>query len=148
MKNKKILWTALPFLAGAIFGISVLGLLSFSSLSKSPGANPVISKISVDVAHAYAQKYLKNATLYTSKMKGFAIDLAELTIMNSILAADPSAGGFRFYFGTDASGTGVLIICGVDANGSDLTGNIYTAPTINVGPCPPVCDVNSPISGQ
>jgi hypothetical protein len=148
MKNKKILWTALPFLAGAIFGISLLGLLSFTGQSTSPGPNSVIAKVSVDVAHAYAQKYLKNATPYTLKMKGFTVDLAELTIMNSILAADPSAEGFRFYFGTDASGTGLLIICGVDAKGSDMTGTIFSATTNNVGPCPPVCDAGSPISGQ
>lgn len=148
MKNKKILWTALPFLAGAIFGISLLGLLSFTSQSKSPDASPVISKVSVDVAHAYAQKYVKNAPLSTSVIKGFTVDLAELTIMNSILAADPSAEGFRFYLGTDASGNAVVITCGVDANGSDMTGTIFTAPPHNVGPCPPVCDVNSQISGQ
>ena len=146
MKNKKILWTVLPFLAGAIFGISLLGLLSFTGQSTSPGPNAVIAKVSVDVAHAYAQKYSTNATPYTSNMKGFAVDLAELTIMNSILAADPTAVGFRFYFGTDASGTRILIICGVDANGSDMTGNIFTATTTNVGPCPPVCDVNHPIN--
>lgn len=148
MKNKKIIWMALPFLAGAIFGISLLGLLSFTGQSTSPGPNSVIAKISVDVAHAYAQTYVKNATLYTSKITGFTIDLAELTIMNSILAADPSADGFRFYFGTDSSGTGLLIICGVDSNGSDMTGTVFTATTKNVGPCPPVCDKNSPIPGQ
>ena len=148
MKNKKILWAALPFLAGAIFGISLLGLLSFTGQSTSPGTNTVIAKISSTDAHTYTQKYFKNATPYTSIMKGFTVDLAELTIMNSILAADPSAEGFRFYFGTDASGTGLLIVCGVDANGSDMTGTIFTAPIHYVGPCPPVCDLASPIGGH
>jgi len=147
MKNKKIFWTALPFLAGVIFGISLLGLLSFTGQSTSPGPITVIAKISSGDAFTYSQKYLKNAPPYTSIMKGFTVDLAELTIMNSILAADPSAAGFRFYFGTDASGTGILIICGVDANGGDMAGTIFTAPTHNVGPCPPVCDISKPIIG-
>jgi hypothetical protein len=148
MKNKKFFWSALPFLAGAIFGISLLGLLSFTGQPKSLGTDPGVTKISTADAHTYAQKYLKSATPYTSIIKGFTVDLAELTIMNSILAADPSAEGFRFYFGTDASGTRLLITCGVDANGSDMTGTIFTAPPHNGGPCPPVCDLTSPISGQ
>jgi hypothetical protein len=145
MKNKKIIWTALPFLAGAIFGISLLGLLSFTGSSNSPGPNPVIAKISVADAHTYFQNYSKSVTALTSNIQGFTVDVAELTVMNSILLADPSAAGFRFYFGTDASQTAILIVCGVDAKGTDMTGNIYSVTTDKVGPCPPNCDVNSPI---
>jgi len=145
MKNKKIIWTALPFLAGAIFGISLLGLLSFTGPSNSPGPNFVIAKISVADAHTYFQNYSKSVTASTSNIKGFTVDLADLTVMNSILLADPSADGFRFYFGTDASGTSILIICGVDVNGTDMTGNIYSVTAGKVGPCPPNCDVNTPI---
>jgi hypothetical protein len=148
MKNKKFLWTALPFLAGTIFGISLLGLLSFTGHSKSPGPEPAIARISVTDAHTCFQNYYKNASPYSSKMKGFTIDKAELTAMNAILGVAPSAAGFRIYFGTDASGTGLAIICGIDANGSDMTGSIYSAPTSNVGPCPTLCDAGSPISGQ
>jgi hypothetical protein len=148
MKNKKILWTALPFLAGAIFGISLLGLLSFTGQSKSALTDPVVTKISVTDAHTYFQNYYKNATMPASKIKGFVIDKEDLTAMNIIMGATPSAAGFRVYFGTDANGAGILIMCGVDANGYDMTGNVYSATTNRVGPCPPVCDVNSPISGQ
>jgi len=148
MKNQKILRTALPFLAGAIFGISLLGLLSFTGQPQLPGSDPVITRISVTDAHTYFQNYFRTAATVTSKMKGFAVDKAELTVMNSILQATPSAAGFRFYYGTDATGTGLLIICGVDANGSDMTGNVFSATTNRIGPCPPVCDAGSPISGQ
>jgi hypothetical protein len=146
MKNKKIIWMALPFLAGAIFGISLLGLLSFTGPSNSPGPNTVTARISVTDAHTYFQNYYRSISTSTSSLKGFTVDLAELTVMNSILLADPSVAGFRSYFGTDASGTSILIICGIDANGADMTGNIYSVTTDHVGPCPPNCDVNSPIS--
>ncbi|MGA2822607.1 MAG: hypothetical protein ABSE72_03680 [Bacteroidales bacterium] len=146
MKNKKILWTALPFLAGAIFGISLLGLLSFTGQPKSANADPVVTKISVTDAHTYFQNYYKNAIAYTSKMKGFIVDKEDLTAMNIIMGATPSAVGFRVYFGNDTSGAPLLIICGVDANGYDMTGNVYSATTNRVGPCPPVCDLTSPIS--
>jgi len=146
MKNKKIIWTALPFLAGAIFGISLLGLLSFTGQSKLQGADPAITRITVADAHTYFQNYFKKATPYTSIMKGFTIDKAGLTAMNTILGATPSAAGFRVYFGTDASGAGLWIICGVDSNGSDMTGNIYGTNTHPPSPCPPNCDLNSPIS--
>ena len=136
---------ALPFVAGAIFGISLLGLLSFTRQSAPQGAAPVITKISVEEAHTYFQNYLKNATPYTSKLNGFTIDKAELTVMNTIMGTTPAAAGYRFYFGTDALGTGLLIICGVDANGNDMTGNIFSATKNKVGPCPPSCDFSSPI---
>jgi hypothetical protein len=145
MKNKKIIWTALPFLAGAIFGISLLGLLSFTGPSSSPDPNPVIAKISVTDAHTYFQNYFKKATPYTSIMKGFTIDKAGLNAMNTILGTTPSAAGFRVYFGTDAFGAGLWIICGVDSNGSDMTGDIYSTNTHPPSPCPPNCDLNSPI---
>ncbi len=146
MKNKKIIWMALPFLAGAIFGISLLGLLSFTGPSNSPGSNTVTTKISLGDAHTYFQNYAKSVTASTSNINSFTVDVAELTVMNSILLADPSAAGFRFYFGTDASQTSILIICGVDAKGIDMTGNIYSVTADKVGPCPPNCDVTSPIS--
>ena len=145
MKNKKILWTALPFLAGAIFGISLLGLLSFTGQSNSPAPDPVVTRISVENAHTYFQNYYRTATTYNAKMKGFIVDKADVTVMNTILGAVPTAAGFRVYFGNDALGAGILIVCGVDANGADLTGNIYSVTTNRVGPCPPICDVNSPI---
>jgi len=146
MKNKKILWTALPFLAGAIFGISLLGLLSFTG--PSGPQDPVIARITAADAHTYFQNYYRNATTYNSKIKGFTVDKAELTVMNSILGAVPATAGFRFYFGNNASGTSILMVCGVDANGADMTGNIYSVTTNRVGPCPPVCDAGSSISGQ
>ena len=148
MKNKRLLWTVLPFVAGAIFGISLLGLLSFTGQPKMSGAEPVVTKISAADAHTFCQNYTRTATAYSGKMNGFTVDKAELTVMNTILGATPSVAGYRFYFGTDATGTGLLIICGIDANGADLTGNIYSATKNHVGPCPPICDVTSPIPGQ
>jgi hypothetical protein len=148
MKNKKLLWMVLPFVAGAIFGISLLGLISHANQSKASAPDPVVTRINITDAHAFCQNYSRVATAYTSKMNGFTVDKAELTVMNTILGLTPSAAGFRLYFGNDASGTGLMIICGIDASGADLTGNIYSATKSKVGPCPPFCDVNSPIPGQ
>jgi hypothetical protein len=145
MKNKKFLWMALPFAAGTIFGISLLGLLSFTGQTTPPGADPVITKITVMEAHTFYQNYIRNAVPYTGKMSGFTIDKAELTVMNQIMEATPTAAGYRFYFGTDSLRTGLLIICGIDANGNDITGNIFSATKNKVGPCPPICDLGSPI---
>ena len=146
MKNKKIIWTALPFLAGAI--------LEFPSWDCSPlpvnpnhrVPKPLLPESLLLMPIPIFKTTSRNAIPYTSKMKGFTIDKAELNAMNIILGADPSAAGFRFYFGTDASGTGVAIICGTDAKGSDITGSIYSAVSNNIGPCPTVCDAGSPIA--
>jgi hypothetical protein len=148
MKHKKVLWTALPFLAGTIFGISILGLLSFTSEPKSPDPGAAATKISVADAHTYFLNYYKTAKPDTSKMKGFTIGKEELSAMNSVLAAVPSAVGFRVYFGSYVSGTRLSVICGVDAKGSDITGTIYGVTTSKPSPCPPNCDTGSVITGQ
>jgi len=145
MNNKKILRIALPFLAGAIFGISLLGLLSFTGSSPAGSPNPAVTKISVAEAHTYFQNYYKVAPAYNAKMKGFLVDKADITTMNTIMGEVPTAAGFRVYFGTDAAGP-ILIICGVDSSGADMTGSIYSATINRAGPCPPLCDIKSPIS--
>ena len=149
MKNNKFLQMALPFVAGAVFGLGVWALYSFSQSPVSP-ADPAVTKISVTDAHTYSQNYYNNATLPTSKIKGFNIDKAGLTAMNTILGAAPTAAaaGFRVYFGKDASGARLWIICGVDSNGSDMTGSIYSAKSTNADLCPWLCDASSPIPGQ
>jgi hypothetical protein len=145
MKNRKILWLASSFAAGAILGISILGLVSFTSQPPQPG-DPVITRITSADALTFYQNYIRTATTYTNKLKGFTIERTQLTMMNTILTATPTAAGFRIIFGTNASGTSIAMVCAVDATGADMTGNIYSTTYSRVGPCPPVCDVNSPIS--
>jgi hypothetical protein len=147
MKNNKFLRMALPFLVGAVFGLGVWALYSFSQVSITP-PDPPVTRISVTDAHTYSQNYYNTATASNSKIKGFNIDKAGVTTMNTILGAAPTAAGFRVYFGTDASGARLWIICGVDSNGSDMTGNIYSAKSTQADLCPWLCDASSPIPGQ
>ena len=150
MEKKKIFWTASTFVGGIIAGICILGLISFTSRPPQPqvGADPVITKITTNEAQALYQAYIRTATTYSNKLKGFTIEKTQLSVMNTIMTATPAAAGFRIIYGINTSGTPVAIVCAVDASGADMTANIYstTYTSTKVGPCPPVCDVNSPIS--
>jgi hypothetical protein len=148
MKKRNLLWMGAAFVAGSMFGISLLGLFSFSSPNPQAG-DSVLTTIPVADAHSYFQAYYRVTTPLNARLKGFAIDKAQATVISSMLTATPSVAGFRLYFGNDPSGNRVAIIVGINANGSDLTNNIYTTrASANVGPCPTVCDANSPITAQ
>lgn len=55
----------------------------------------------------------------------------------------PGSIGIRIYYGRKSDGTPVLILAGVDENGADIT----AAGVMEIGiPCPPVCDMASPLS--
>jgi hypothetical protein len=145
MEKKKFLRMVLPFIAGAAVGFGVWALYSFT---QSQSIVPGVGKITVADAHTYAQNYYNAATVPTEKIKGFTIDKGGLSAMNSILAATPTAAGFRIYFGTNASGAGLWIMCGMDPSGADMTANIYSSQSGTVGLCPKICDINSPVPAQ
>lgn len=50
--------------------------------------------------------------------------------------------GLRIYYGKKSDGTPALVLSGVDGNGSDLAGGVICETGF---PCPPVCDVTSPL---
>jgi hypothetical protein len=148
MKNNKFLQMALPFVIGAGFGLGIWALYSFSQALVLP-PNPVAAKISVTDAHTYAQNYYNQAITPGDKIKGFTIDNAGLDAMNLIKgAAAIKPTGYRIYMGTDASGASLWVICGVDANGADMAGDLYSGKNDNVGLCPKICDIHSQIPGQ
>ncbi|MEI7895525.1 MAG: hypothetical protein WCJ26_00710 [bacterium] len=144
MKTKKYFFTALVFLTGMVSGISIIGFMSFTSAPAMP--SPGITPLTSAVAHSYFNNYLSGATAYNQVIKGFTIDKAQLSAMNSIAAENASLTGFRIYMGKDNNSNRIGIVVGIDNAGNDAVGNtIYSTDTQSLSPCPPVCDVNSPI---
>jgi len=147
MKKKNFLWMSAAFVAGSVFGITLLGLVSFSGPANPPAAGP--TKIDAKVAKAYYLAYIKNAQRYDSVIGGFAIDKDEFTAMNKLLTDVPTLAGFRIYMGIDGSGNNVALMIASDTDGKEVGTNVYSAVrSIHVGPCPPLCDSQSPISGN
>jgi hypothetical protein len=145
MKTKKLLWMSGMFMAGALAGFFLMGLFSFRSPS-----NPALPTLTVKQANACFKNSNKSGSLNTNAAYGFTLDKADLTAMSNLLTSVPALSGFRIYCGYDTTtNTRIGIIVAIDntgTSGSDLTNTIYSAPATRLGPCPPVCDVNSPIT--
>jgi hypothetical protein len=136
-----------PFVAGAICVSMVWVAYTYAF---TPGVDATATKINAADAHTFAQTYYTASTPMNVKLKAFTIDKSCFNALSTINTAVPTAAGFRIYLGTDASGARVYICCGVDNMGADMTGNIYSAKSLKVGPCPDVCDQSTtqPINPQ
>ncbi len=146
MKTKKYFFTVLGFFAGIVFGVSIIGLYSFSNGPASEASGSGVVAVSADIAKSYCRNYLADATPMTQVIKGFTIDKVQLDAMNLIAKENPQLAGFRIYIGKDNTTKKIAIVVGVDNLGVDAVKNtIYTTDSQKLSPCPPICDVSSPI---
>jgi hypothetical protein len=107
-----------------------------------------INPIALDEAQMLLRNYLASAQTPASPVKGVYLDRSQLEAMNKLVEADPALHGFRLFFGREGTGVNVGIVVGVDeANTDQVTKKIYKTMSAKTGPCPPVCDKNSPIKG-
>ena len=150
MKKINFLWISAAFVAGSVFGIALLGLVSFTGPSTPPGPTPAVNKINVADAKKFYQKFMHTApNPDTSRIGGFAIDRETISAMSNVLKDVPSLSAFRIYMGVDGSGNKITMVIGADASGSEMSTSVWTAAMgAKVGPCPPICDIHSPISGH
>ncbi len=92
--------------------------------------------ISLDEAKQYTKNFRASAKAPTVKAGYFG-----RAIFEEILA-QPDCTGIRIYFGQKDDGATVLVLVGADTAGKDLyqgtLGDLYV-------PCPPICDVTSPL---
>ncbi|MCX6249427.1 MAG: hypothetical protein NTX61_01625 [Bacteroidetes bacterium] len=147
MKTNKYFLTVVGFVTGLASGISVIGLLAFSSAAGPSGSASVISPVTAANANIYFKNYLAGAASFNQVIKGFTLDKAQLDAMNSIAKENSLLTGYRIYFGKDNNARKIAIVVGVDANGTDAVNNtIYNTTAISFNPCPPVCDSGSPIT--
>ncbi len=110
------------------------------------------SIISLSAGQALRQNYRRNS-LYnikvgTTVINAIAIDMDMLTAMNNLLSSHPDQGlaGFRVYVGLNSNNQKVGILVGLNADGTDATSlELYSTIWNNSGPCPPFCDMPSPI---
>jgi hypothetical protein len=103
-----------------------------------------VKMIPADTARAYFNCYMQHPDT-VGVFKGFNLNLEVLNAMNLIAAADTNIKGFRIYMGVFGDPTDVGIVVGVNGSGDDNTSTIYTTPGTGVGPCPDVCDDESPV---
>ncbi|MEI7662176.1 MAG: hypothetical protein WCK34_08260 [Bacteroidota bacterium] len=146
MKTNKYFFSVMGFITGTVFGISVFLFLSFTNGPAAPAQGSGVVAITSADAHTCFTKYLSGAVSYNQVIKGINIDRTQLEAMNSISGENPALPGFRIYFGKDNTGRSVAIVVGVDSMGKDAVKNtIFNTDAPKFSPCPPICDVSSPI---
>ncbi len=146
MKTKKYFFTVLAFIAGIVSGISMIGLLAFTNSPAPPASGTGVAPITQADAHVFFNNYMAAASPLNQIIKGFTIDKTQLEAMNNIARENPDLSGFRIYMGQDNVSRKVGIVVGVDNMGRDAVKNtIYNTESQRLSPCPPVCDVSSPI---
>lgn len=149
MKTNKFLFIAAGFFGGLVSGISMIALFAFTNAPANPGSGGGSTPITAADANLYLKNYLAGAASLNQVVKGFTIDKTQLDAMNSIALENSGLTGFRIYMGIDSQGRKVAIVVGVNSNGTDAVNNtILNTNSQSTNPCPPVCDVNSPITGD
>lgn len=154
MKNK-ILWLILGIVIGIIITVLVCWLLccgksgctwtSKEKAAKTAMVSPTdITSITTDTANVWFNRYMRNPDSVI--LKGFKINVVQLRIMNDLLDADRTIVGFRIYSGIKADNSKVGMVVGVNEAEQDIVTTIYSSDIDRYGPCPPVCDVQSPIT--
>jgi hypothetical protein len=148
MKSNKYFFPGLGFAAGILFGFAIIALYSFTSGPASAGGGAIVP-ISAADAKTYVSNYMSDATAVNDIIKGFTIARGQLDAMNAIAKENPGVAGFRVYLGKDNEARNVGIVIGIDGQGKDaLNGKVYNTDAGSLSPCPPVCDVSSPIANQ
>ena len=145
MKTNKKFFTAAVFFTGLVLGISIMGLLAFTSAPSTPAPGPAINPVSSTDANLYFKNYLAGAATFNQVIKGFTIDKTQLNAMNIIAAENSTLTGFRIYMGKDNKSLNIAIIVGINSNGKDAVTNTIYKTDAPGNPCPPVCDATSPI---
>ena len=147
MKRRSYIWISVTFLLGAIFGISLISVLSFISPDNPPAPSQDITIIDTATANRYFNNYYQSAGSLPSPVKGFLLDRLQLEAMNNLMNYDRTLAGFRLIMGKDENGQKVGIVVGVNAGLSDAAlGRVYKTTSANSGPCPFICDELSPIT--
>jgi hypothetical protein len=149
MKKNKIAMIGVTFILGAVFGISVITVLSFVSPENPPSPSPDISIITPADANHYFINYYNQADSLKAKFKGFLVDRPQLDAMNALVANNKNIVGFRLYMGQSNTAEKISIVVGLTNTFSDAAGvRIYRTESRNAGPCPFLCDDTSPITKE
>jgi hypothetical protein len=155
MKNMKTLRMILLFLGGIIIGCGIMWLVCCNCMtcgnSCCGGQNledtlklPPVSKISLDSAKASFRCYMK-APVNADTLRAFSVNLEQYHAMMLLLKDNPRLKGFRMYMGVIGDPVDVLLVTGTDDNGADVCSTIFTTDRSSAGPCPKICDKESPI---
>lgn len=141
--NKNIRWYQRAMLVLTVTTIVPTSLLLMSQtepMNQAPAGDNTPQIINSTDASRYINNYDNTAEKTRAVVKGMIIENSQLQALNSVAAAHASSTSYRLYFATNDSGISLSIAVAMDANGNDLTDNMYSAARTGSNLCPPMCD--------
>jgi hypothetical protein len=156
MKNK-FTWIIVAFIVGVLIGCAIIWMCCCGCCKTSCKAehckvceldslSAKSTLIDTIAANTYYHTYHSNPDIIDT-LKGFTINLEQFHAMCMILNADTtgSVHGFRIYMGADSiPANKVMMVVGTGS--PDKTAQIYLTSAAASGPCPFICDTQSPIT--
>jgi len=134
------------FLLGIFLGTALVSLYAFNSKSESPPQTGQVQPISLTDAVKLTSRFTGQAKPFNAVLRGFAVTKDQLEAMNMIFDKNPQFNGIRLYMGQTKAEESTSIVVGINKNGDDATSQtIYNVSVSGSGPCPTVCDYNSPL---
>lgn len=134
------------FFSGIAFSFLLFSIYAFTAKSPSPVQQSQVQPITLQDAVQLTKSYTSVAKPLNSVFRAYAINKDQLSAMNQIYDANPNFSGFRIYEGLDNNSNKVEIVVGITSGGDDATGKtMYLTPGSDTGPCPNVCDMESPL---
>jgi len=147
--NQKFIYPLLYVIAGMVLG-AIIAWMVFNCCcgTKCPAKpgdtdDPVTlgyQQIDTITANNYFKAYMNNPHVDT--LWGFTINSSQFSAMKQIAEGDTSVHGFRIYMGNDSRGPVRMV---VGTGSPDKVGTIYVTTDEASGPCPDMCDDESPI---
>ncbi|HNY01270.1 MAG TPA: hypothetical protein PKG48_01720 [Bacteroidales bacterium] len=149
MKNKASTLISV-FAAGFVIGAALLWLIFsyrsapqwFGTKNTPPIDTTGVTKVDSNVANGYFNTYYGHPDTVMA-IKGFSLSKAQVNAMRLIAKKHPKVHGFRVYYGMKNMKP-VWIIVGTGS--PELTDEVYVTDDAGCGPCPNLCDTESPIT--
>ncbi len=139
MRKKRFPRIALAFVAGTIFGISLLAVVSFVN-----PAPPSPAPITPDEAKTLVTAYRNTAH---GSPYAFKVDENMFAAMKSLNDLDKDIKEFRIYLGIENKSDTLGVVVALNKQGrDDLSKPLTRTVSQHSGMCPPVCDSQSPIN--
>ena len=126
--------------------ISTIVPTALLMMSLAPAGDEKSRPVSQSEARANISNYRNSNEAAESGINGLRIESGQLEAMNNVARSNPNTSAYRLYYGQDSVGTAVSIVVGVTDDGQDNVESIYSTARKGSNLCPPVCDLNSPLT--
>jgi hypothetical protein len=143
MKAKQTILMVIMIIVGIGIGYYV-GKSSSCNNLENVAADAKLTRISADSAHIYFDNYFRTAMVYKEPFKGFTIGREQINALTNLFKNNSTLTGVRIYMAAKRN-IKTRVVAGIDERDHDILTHIYRMEVAQSDPCPPICDLQSPI---